>query len=302
MLHGALHLLPQASPRGLHLPIDFFFRSLAEDQQERSIGVILSGMGSDGTLGLRAIKEKAGAAFVQEPASAKFDGMPRSAIDAGLADVVAPVEELPGEDHRLPHSTRRTSADATIPLEDKAQSALEKVFVLLRAHTGHDFSLYKTQHDLSPHRAAHGPPPDRQHRGLRAVPAGEPARARSAVQGAADRRHQLLPRSAGLGAARATRCIPALLASRPRGGALRAWVPGCSTGEEAYSLAIVFREALEPSRGRARTSRCRSSPPISTPTPSTRRAPGRLSRQHRGRRVAGAPATGSSSRRSAATG
>jgi two-component system CheB/CheR fusion protein len=97
LLHGTLHLLPQVSPRGLSLPIDFFFRSLAADEQERGIGVILSGMGSDGTLGLRAIKEKAGAAFVQDLASAKFDGMPRSVIDAGLADVVAPVEELPGK-------------------------------------------------------------------------------------------------------------------------------------------------------------------------------------------------------------
>src|SRR6185503_21357990 len=95
LLHGTLHLTPQTAPRGLNLPIDFFFRSLAEDQQERSIGVILSGMGSDGTLGLRAIKEKAGVAFVQAPLSARFDGMPTSAIEAGLADVVAAVEELP---------------------------------------------------------------------------------------------------------------------------------------------------------------------------------------------------------------
>src|SRR5262249_35796801 len=126
----------------LTLPIDFFFRSLAEDQQERSIGVILSGMGSDGTLGLRAIKEKAGAAFVQALASAKFDGMPRSVLDAGLADVVAPVEELPSRiiayRKHAPHIAR-----PEIHLEDKAQSALEKVFVLLRAQTGNDFSLYK---------------------------------------------------------------------------------------------------------------------------------------------------------------
>ena len=99
ILHGVLHLLEPASPRGLRLPIDFFLRSLAQDQQEHSIGVILSGMGSDGTLGLRAIKEKAGVVLVQEPATAKFDGMPRSAIDAGLADIVAPVDELPGKDH-----------------------------------------------------------------------------------------------------------------------------------------------------------------------------------------------------------
>src|SRR5262249_27533664 len=96
LLHGKLHLLPPASPRGLNLPIDFFFRSLATDQQEEGIGVILSGMGSDGARGLRAIKEKGGAAFVQALTSAKFEGMPRSVIDAGLADVIASVEELPG--------------------------------------------------------------------------------------------------------------------------------------------------------------------------------------------------------------
>lgn len=95
ILHGVLHLLSPVAARGQRLPIDFFLRSLAEDRGDRAIGVILSGMGSDGTLGLRAIKESAGAAFVQEPATAKFDSMPRSAIDAGLADVVAGAEELP---------------------------------------------------------------------------------------------------------------------------------------------------------------------------------------------------------------
>src|SRR6202167_2014320 len=97
ILHGVLHLLEPVSPRGLRLPIDFFLRSLAQDQQERSIAVILSGMGSDGTLGLRAIKEKAGMVLVQDPATAKFDGMPRSAIDSGLADIVASVDELPAK-------------------------------------------------------------------------------------------------------------------------------------------------------------------------------------------------------------
>src|SRR5512135_2234504 len=94
-LFTCLHLLAPTAPRGLRLPIDFFLRSLAEDRQEASIGVILSGMGSDGTLGLRAIKEKAGGAFVQSLVSAKFDGMPRSAIHAGVADVIAPAEQLP---------------------------------------------------------------------------------------------------------------------------------------------------------------------------------------------------------------
>src|SRR5512139_3093483 len=81
ILHDVLHLLAPTAPRGLRLPIDFFFRSLAEDRKQLSIGVILSGLGSDGTMGIRAIKERAGVVLVQEPASAKFDGMPRSAID-----------------------------------------------------------------------------------------------------------------------------------------------------------------------------------------------------------------------------
>ena len=142
ILHGVLHLLEPAAPRGLRLPIDFFLRSLAQDQQEHSIGVILSGMGSDGTLGLRAIKEKAGVVLVQEPATAKFDGMPRSAIDAGLADIVAPADELPG---KILAYLQRTPliARTEVALEDKTQSALEKAVILLRAHTGHDFSLYK---------------------------------------------------------------------------------------------------------------------------------------------------------------
>jgi len=142
ILHGVLHLLEPASPRGLRLPIDFFLRSLAQDQQEHSIGVILSGMGSDGTLGLRAIKEKAGVVLVQDPATAKFDGMPRSAIDSGLADIVAPVDELPA---KILAYLKRTPLVHTpeMALEDKTESALEKAIILLRAHTGHDFSLYK---------------------------------------------------------------------------------------------------------------------------------------------------------------
>jgi len=142
ILHGVLHLFEPAAPWGLRLPIDFFLRSLAQDQQEHSIGVILSGMGSDGTLGLRAIKEKAGVVLVQDPATAKFDGMPRSAIDSGLADIVAPVDELPA---KILAYLKRTPLvhTAELALKDKTESALEKAIILLRAHTGHDFSFYK---------------------------------------------------------------------------------------------------------------------------------------------------------------
>ena len=243
ILHGVLHLLEPAAPRGLRLPIDFFLRSLAQDQQEHSIGVILSGMGSDGTLGLRAIKEKAGVVLVQDPATAKFDGMPRSAIDAGLADIVAPVEELPG---KIIAYLQRTPliAEPEAALEDKTQSALEKAIILLRAHTGHDFSLYKKntlyrriERRMGIHQI------DKMAAYVRYLQENS-------------QELDLLFKELLIGVTNFFRdpaaweqlreeAIPALLASRVRQACLRAWVPGCSTGEEAYSLAIVFKEAME---------------------------------------------------------
>ena len=97
LLHGVLHLFEPTEARGLRQPIDFFFKSLADDRQHNSIGVVLSGMGSDGTMGLRAIRQAGGASFAQTPASAQFDSMPRSAIDADVVDAVAPAEELPAK-------------------------------------------------------------------------------------------------------------------------------------------------------------------------------------------------------------
>jgi len=138
ILHGILHLLDPVAPRGLRLPIDFFFRCLADDRQERSIGVILSGMGTDGTLGLRAIKEKGGVVFVQEPSSAKFDGMPRSAIDAGLADVVGPVEALPGKIIAYLQHIPLIEAPR-LAEEDKAHSAFEKTSYGQSSVTRKDF-------------------------------------------------------------------------------------------------------------------------------------------------------------------
>jgi chemotaxis methyl-accepting protein methylase/chemotaxis response regulator CheB len=243
IMRGALHLLPQAAPRGLNLPIDFFFRSLAEDQQERAIGVVLSGMGSDGTLGLRAIKEKAGATFVQSVDSAKFDGMPRSAIEAGLADVIADAEDLPGRvlayNRHAPYAGGLGAAS-----EEKQQSALEKVFILLRMQTGNDFSLYKRstiyrriERRMSLHQI------DRMSNYVRFLRENPPE-------------VDLLFKELLIGVTSFFRdppawehlrneILPQLIKQHPGDGTLRAWVPGCSTGEEAYSLAIVFKEALE---------------------------------------------------------
>src|SRR6185503_13536856 len=243
ILHGILHLLDPASPRGLRLPIDFFLRSLAQDQQEHSIGVILSGMGSDGTLGLRAIKEKAGVVLVQDPTTAKFDGMPRSAVDSGLADIVAPVGDLPG---RILAYLRRTplvrSHDLT--LEDKTQSALEKAIILLRTQTGHDFSLYKKN---TFYRRIE------RRMGIHQI---DKIAAYIRYLQEHSQELDLLFKELLIGVTsffRDPACwdelrkkiLPALIASRPNGQNLRAWVPGCSTGEEAYSLAMVFKEVVD---------------------------------------------------------
>ncbi len=243
ILHGLLYLFETVTPRGLRLPIDFFFRSLAEDRQEHSIGVILSGMGSDGTMGLRAIKEKAGLCLVQTPASARFDSMPRSAIDAGLADVVAPADELPLKIVAyLRHPLISTKTD--LPLNEKDKSALEKVLILLRAKTGHDFSLYKK---TTVYRRIE------RRMGIHQID-----RIASYVRYLQENSQELelLFKELLIGVTSFFRdpaawellrneAIPALLANRKPGVQLRAWSAGCSTGEEAYSLAIVFREALE---------------------------------------------------------
>ena len=142
-LDGKLHLLEPGAPRGLRLPIDFFFRSLAQDQHERAICIVLSGTGTDGTLGLKAIKGEGGMAMVQSPESAAYDGMPRSAIATGLVDYVLPPDKMPDQliayvKHAFGHRLQTRS-----PRPPGAGDTLQKVFILLRAQTSHDFSQYK---------------------------------------------------------------------------------------------------------------------------------------------------------------
>jgi len=243
MLHGILYLLDPVTPRGLRLPIDFFFRSLADDQQERSIGVILSGMGSDGTLGLRAIKEKAGVVFVQAPSSAKFDSMPRSAIEAGLADVTAPVETLPEKIISFLQHVPLLPQEGQ-NLEDKTQSGLEKVVLLLRSQTGHDFSLYKKttiyrriERRMSIHQI------DKianYVRFLQKNPQEVDLLFRELLIGVTS-----FFRDPEAWQQIKTEVMPALLAKDKPNQTLRAWIPACSTGEEAYSLAILFKEILD---------------------------------------------------------
>jgi two-component system CheB/CheR fusion protein len=243
ILHGVLHLFDPTAAHGLRFPIDSFFRSLAANSGEHSIGVILSGMGSDGSLGLKAVKEKAGAVFVQDPASAKFDGMPRSAVETGLADVVAPVETLPG---RIIAYLRHAPLVANPGLAelDKDHSAFEKIAILLRAQTGHDFSLYKKntvyrriQRRMGIHQI------DRiatYVRFLQENPQELELLFRELLIGVTS-----FFRDPAAWEELRTQIIPALLKDRAPSDALRVWIPACATGEEAFSLAIVFHEALE---------------------------------------------------------
>jgi two-component system, chemotaxis family, CheB/CheR fusion protein len=140
---GKLRLTEPAVRRGLRLPIDFFFRSLVQERGEQAIGIILSGTGTDGTLGLRAIKEAGGMAMVQEPQSAEYDGMPRSAIASGLADYVLPPRAMP---EQLLAYLKRTSGlkpSPVTPVPPDVSGWISKVMTLLRSHTGHDLSNYR---------------------------------------------------------------------------------------------------------------------------------------------------------------
>ena len=246
ILHGSLYLLEPVAPRGLRLPIDFFFHALAEDRREFAIGVILSGMGSDGTLGLRSIKEAGGLALVQEPATAKFDSMPKSAIAAGLADIIAPAEQLPLRIVETLSHLRPTALGRKPPEIETAdqRSAFDKVCILLRARTGHDFSLYKK---TTVYRRVE-----------RRMAIHQLDRIGDYVHYLRENQQEvdLLFKELLIGVTSffrdpATwdyllqRVLPGVLATHPPGSVLRAWVAGCSTGEEAFSLAIIFREALD---------------------------------------------------------
>jgi two-component system CheB/CheR fusion protein len=246
ILHGALQLLEPTASRGLRLPIDFFFKHLADDQKERSIAIVLSGMGSDGTLGVSAIKEKLGMVMVQDIRSAKSDGMPRSAIGTGLVDYVAPVEEMPT---KLMDYVKHASMAVAAPrkadvLVEKTGGMLQKIFVLLRAQAGHDFSFYKkstiyrrVERRMAVHQIADM---SLYVRYLRENPQEIDLLFRELLIGVTNffrdpESFEALKKEAEV----------YILEGKKQGSTLRIWVPGCSTGEEAYSIAIILLECLE---------------------------------------------------------
>jgi two-component system CheB/CheR fusion protein len=243
-LNGALQLLDPSEPRGQRLPIDFFFRSLAQDQHERAIGIILSGTGSDGTLGVRAIKGEGGMVMAQNPVTTEFGGMPRSAIATGMVDFQLPPAEMPAQLVAYAiHAFGKPPKPGTVQ-PPKSENALKKVFILLRDHTGHDFSQYKpsTIHRRIDRRmAVHQIESLESYvRYLQQTPAEVEALFRDLLIGVTN-----FFRDPAVYTVLVERAIPRLFDGRPTGAPVRVWSAGCSTGEEAYSLAILLVEHME---------------------------------------------------------
>ncbi|MCX5824904.1 MAG: PAS domain-containing protein [Deltaproteobacteria bacterium] len=243
-LNGALQLLERTSSHGMRLPIDFFFRSLAQDQRERAICIVLSGTGSDGTEGIRSIKSEGGMVMAQNPDSSEFDGMPQSAIATGLVDYVLPPAEMPAQLIAYVAYAFGKRLRPVSPQAPKAEDALKKICVLLRAQTGHDFSLYKqstmvrrVERRLAVHQIDRL---DGYVRYLQQNPAEGEDLFRDLLIGVTN-----FFRDPEAFTALEEKVIPMLFAGKPAGAAIRVWSPGCSTGEEAYSLAILLQERME---------------------------------------------------------
>ena len=245
---GVLTLLTRkAEARKLHLPVDYFLASLAEELGKQAIGVVLSGTASDGTEGLRAIKREDGITFAQDPKSAKFDGMPRSAIDAGVVDYVLPVPQLARELRRLSRHPYVSGAPSRPSASD--DRVVDEIFDLVRKALGVDFGEYKApslRRRLARRMALLRIETLREYLALLRDHPEEAARLYEEV---------LIHvtsffRDPDVFESLKSAVFPAIVKTRAPGEPIRFWVAGCSTGEEVYSLAIALLEFLDDSERR----------------------------------------------------
>jgi two-component system CheB/CheR fusion protein len=239
---GALYLEEVTETHGLRLPIDFFLRSLAKARGAGAIAVILSGTGTDGTLGLRAIKAEAGTVFVQDPESAKYDGMPRSAINTGLADFILVPEAMPPKliefvKHATVNGTRISAA------AENSRGPLQQVFAELRTRTGHDFSHYKpstVRRRLERRMSVNGINDITKY--ARFLRENEPE-ARALLKDLLISVTSFFRDPKAFDALEIKLCE--LIKERSPADDLRVWVAGCATGEEAYSVGIAISECMD---------------------------------------------------------
>lgn len=241
-----LELIPRAKTSGLHLPIDAFFESLAMDAKARAVGVILSGSGSDGTLGLQAIKAEGGIAMAQSPRSAHFPSMPEAALAAEVVDYCGSAEDLANEIVRLsqdPHAARVLSSPPR-ELGQAQNAAITMILAAVRQHTGVDFSGYKRSTVL---RRIERRMLLRQKRDLADYPATveqDPEEARALARDILIHVTSFFRDPAAFDALK-QRVLEPLAKQRSEDECIRIWVPGCATGEEAFALVICLLEALD---------------------------------------------------------
>lgn len=246
IMNGVLHLMPVDREHAPRLPIDYFLRTLAEDRREKAIGIILSGTGTDGTLGVKAIKGESGMVMAEEPSSAAYAGMPSSAIATGFVDYVLQPAAMP---RQLLAYTAGPYLSSPMARRDEvmADEPMQKIFVLLRSRTGHDFSAYK------PNTMRR-----RIERRMNVQQIMHPHEYAAFLQ---DNPHEidLLFKELLIGVtnffrdpeawdALANAALDPVVGALPEDYGFRVWVPGCSTGEEVFSAAIVLLESMERSQ------------------------------------------------------
>lgn len=240
---GVLHLSPPTERRGMRMPIDHFLRSLAEDCAEKAICVILSGTGSDGSLGLREIKGHGGMTIVQEPSTAQYDGMPHSALATGLADCRLAVEAMPEAMMRYVHHSYARGEIPAGAMEDDPSDELGAIIAVVRARTGHDFRHYKK-----------GTLSRRIARRMSLATIENLQEYLELLRSTEDEVHKLVRdllisvtsffREPQAFETLVSVVVPTLVERADPDNPIRIWIPGCASGEEAYSLAMVMLDGI----------------------------------------------------------
>ncbi len=243
IFHGRLHLKEQDRSGGLNLPIDTFFNSLAEDQGDKVVGIVLSGTGSDGSRGVRSIKENVGMVMVQSEESAAFDGMPRSAIATGMVDYIITPEEMPGQLQSYiqhPYASKIERSDSLLTDEE----GLARIFLMLREKKGVDFTYYKPSTVI------------RRIERRMTVNQAMDLRAYVRIIENDPKEVELLHKDLLIGVTSFFRdrepfqllvenwLMELIQSKSEKQSGMRIWVAGCSTGEEAYTLAILCQEVM----------------------------------------------------------
>ncbi len=250
MVDGSLGLIEHDRPRGRHVVIDLFFRTLADAHREQAIGIVLSGTGADGSAGIARLKETGGIVISQAPGDAEYDGMPKSAIATGKVDIVLPVADMPNRlieiwsnkrRMELPDAGKIGVAAREPASPESAEEALREIMKTLHQRTGHDFKNYKRATVLRriERRLQVNALPDLV--SYRRFLAGDTAEARALLDDMLIGVTQFF-RDRSAFEALEREVIPRLCDMVSEDGPVRVWVPGCSSGEEAYSIAMLLSD------------------------------------------------------------